>query len=83
VEEENSVDIVEKDVSLLDPARVNVMDCTRKIYPWSSWHTLEISNIKPSAMNGSKGYTAGARAKTDRFLIPKQNDSLVTGQPVR
>jgi hypothetical protein len=83
VEEGISVDIVEKDVSLLDPARVNVMDRARKIYPWSSWHTLKISNIKPSAMNGGQGYTPGARAKTERFLIPKQNDSLVTGQPVR
>jgi hypothetical protein len=83
VEEVISVDIVEKDVSLLDPARENVMDCTRKVYPWSSWHTLKFSNIRPSAMNGGKGYTAGARAKTDRFLIPGQKDSLVTGQPVR
>jgi hypothetical protein len=33
VEERIAVDIVEKDVSFLDPSRVNVMDRARKVYP--------------------------------------------------
>jgi len=68
MEEGISVYIVKEDVPFLDPSCINMMDCTREVYPRSSRHARPDSMYGPRKKNTIGDDDMDDGAKTDLFF---------------